>query len=129
MFFKSNACVVAGDAAYGLSTNLICPYPGENLPNYKERHNNAHSSTRMVIERCFADLKNRWLRLKCLRSELSFANKIIAACCCLHNMSIDGGDISETDRPVVQPGSGNHLLRFNNPTSKRDALANHIVIQ
>ena len=81
----------------------------------------------MVIERSFADLKNRWLRLRCLRSELQFANKIIAACCCLHNMSIDHGDIMRTVRAPVVEGVGNHQLQVNNAIVKRNAIAEHLV--
>lgn len=119
--------VVPGDAAYGLDKNLICPYPGDNLPRHKEVHNHAHSSTRMVVERSFADIKNRWLRLRSLRSDIPFANRIIAACCCLHNMCIEHGDIEPTPRPIPEPSVGNHHLQFDTACMKRDAIANHIV--
>lgn len=117
---------IIGDAAYGLSTNVMVPYPGEDLPAYKERHNHVHSSTRMVVERCFSDLKNRWLRLRCMRSNIILSNRIVATCCCLHNLCIKNGDITTPHQPPIVPGSGNHQLLFNTPSMKRDALATRI---
>lgn len=114
---------ILGDAAYGLSTNVMCPYPGDKLPEWKETHNHCHSATRMAIERSFSDLKNRWLRLKTMRCDLETANRIIAACCCLHNLSVEHGDISPTAR---KNRKGNFELQFNNAAAKRDAVANHI---
>jgi hypothetical protein len=116
---------ILGDAAYGLHVNVMSPYPGSDLPEWKQQHNDVHSSTRMAIERSFTDLKNRWLRLKTMRCDLELANKIIATCCCLHNISLDFGDICPTERVDVYQGY--HQLNFTNATTKRDAVAQHIV--
>lgn len=117
---------IIGDAAYGLSTNVIVPYPGSNIGLMQEVHNNRHSSTRMVVERSFSDLKRRWLRLQCLRSDIKFATKIIAACCCLHNISINFGDIKATDREDRVDGVGTVALHFTSPAEKRDAITEHL---
>ena len=113
-----------GDAAYGLHINIMCPYPGENLPDWKELHNTRHSSTRMVIERALSDLKSRWLRLQSMRCELDFASKIVAACCCLHNICIEYEDIAPSANQRLQ---GFHNLEFVTAAHKRDAIANHIL--
>jgi hypothetical protein len=115
---------ILGDAAYGLHINVMSPYTGDDLPEWKQQHNDTHSSTRMAIERSFSDLKNRWLRLKTMRCELELANKIIATCCCLHNISLDFGDICPTERG--RDNQGNHELNFINATTKRDAVSQHI---
>ena len=120
---------VIGDAAYGLSTSVMVPYPGANLSLTQESYNNRHLSTRMVVERSFSDLKRRWLRLLCLRSDIEFATKLIAACCCLHNISIDFGDIKATRRDHRDDGVGNIYLRFNSPAEKRDAINEHLAVQ
>ena len=117
---------IIGDAAYGLNINIMVPYPGESLSGDQELHNKRHSSTRMVVERCFADLKNRWLRLHNMRCDLEFGNKIIAVCCCLHNICLQHGDIEPSVRPAPPENIGYHQLQFENATEKRDAIANHL---
>jgi len=47
----------------------------------------------MVIERSFGDLKNPWLRLSNLKTNIELANKIIAVCCYLYNICIEHGHI------------------------------------
>lgn len=114
-----------GDAAYGLHMNMMCPYAGENLTAAKEAHNYTHSATRMVVERSFSDLKSRWLRLQTMRNDLELVNRIIATCCCLHNISLDYGDIDSTDQPVGL--EGNRLLDCATATTKRDYIATLIL--
>ncbi|CAN7939864.1 unnamed protein product, partial [Ixodes pacificus] len=49
--------------------------------------------TRVLIENAFADLKNRFRRLKQLEFwGVDFSTKFIIAYCVLHNLCIDGGD-------------------------------------
>ena len=80
-------------------------------------------TARMAIERTFGDLKNRWLRLQTFRCDIEFATKIIAACCVLHNICIDSGDIAPTDLPKM---SGCHVLCVTNAASKRRDIARHL---
>ena len=114
---------IVADAAYGLHTNIMIPYPNKDLPDDQERYNNIHSSTRMVIERAFGDIKNRWLRLQTMRCELSFATRMIAACCVLHNICIDSGDITPTHIP---PMSGCHVLSVRTAITKRQDILRHL---
>ncbi|EEC18881.1 hypothetical protein IscW_ISCW024892, partial [Ixodes scapularis] len=64
------------------------------LPQICSRIFNAKfSGTRVLIENAFADLKNRFRRLKQLEFwGVDFSTKFIIACCVLHNLCIDGGD-------------------------------------
>lgn len=113
---------IIGDAAYGLHRNIMTPYKGTaGIRN--ELYNNRHSSTRMVVERIFSDLKNRWLCLKALSCDVSFATQIVAACCILHNICISNKDIAPTRRDI-EVGSGNQIILYNGtPESKRDAIS------
>jgi len=65
---------IIGDAAYQLSENMMVPYVKPEGSPIKEIYNKTHSSTRMVIERSFGDLKNRWLRLSNLKTNIKLAN-------------------------------------------------------
>ena len=109
-----------------LSDNIMVPYPKEQITEAKELHNKRHSSTRMVVERVFSDLKNRWLRLSSIEADLANANSIIGACCVLHNMCINHGDI--TPSAATPCGNGNVTLNFTNATTKRDAIARHLIL-
>lgn len=112
-----------GDAAYGLHENIMTPYKGQAGVEH-EVYNNRHSSTRMVVERIFSDLKNRWLCLKALSCDVSFGTSIVAVCCILHNICISNGDIAPTERDIVA-GSGNKVLvYYGRPEEKRDVIAN-----
>lgn len=112
-----------GDAAYGLSNNIMVPFSGE-VSGAEELYNKRHSSTRMVIERAFGDLKGRWRRLHSLEAELSYAKKIIAACCVLHNLSIKYGDIQPT--PATETNAGRIRLTYTHAHQKRDLITRHI---
>jgi len=48
----------------------------------------------MMIERVFGLLKSRWRKLMMLNCRVENATGIIAACCVLHNLSIETGDLS-----------------------------------
>lgn len=59
---------------------------------------NALASTRCIIERAFALLKNRWTCLKTeLRVEPQYAVRIIKACCILHNFILRYRESEEDD--------------------------------
>lgn len=87
-----------GDAGFPLKACLITPYRGEryhlqeysrNPPrNPRELFNHRHSSLRMSIECAFGVLKKRFPILQ-TSTEPTFGiktqNKIITACCILHN--------------------------------------------
>lgn len=79
---------ILGDAAYPLQISLMTPYKdyGTGLSLSQALYNYKHSQTRMTIERSFGLLKGRWRKLSYLDCELQSWNKIIMACCVLHNI-------------------------------------------
>ncbi|KAL5559045.1 hypothetical protein UlMin_035256 [Ulmus minor] len=85
------------DAGYTNCNGFLAPYRGQRYhfsecahgrhPNtHEEFFNTNHSAARNVIERCFGVLRNRW---EILRSPsfypIKTQNRIIMACCLLHN--------------------------------------------
>lgn len=119
---------IVGDAAYGLHMNIMVPYAGIDLDPPKETFNKRHSSTRMVVERTFSDIKTRFLRLTYLQSNVEFATKIVVACCVLHNICIQNGDIytNVPDEVVDTEVLANVQLQFTNASAKRDAISRHL---
>merc|ERR1712071_364876 len=86
---------VLGDSGYGSTPYIITPYNNPQSPP-EERFNRAHKTTRCVIQRAFGILKRRF---HCLHTELRLqpgpASRVIAACCVLHNISIDRRQIND----------------------------------
>lgn len=118
---------IIGDAAYGLHESIITPYKGKNLSVAQELHNNRHSSTRMVIERSFSDLKNRWMCLKDMYCDIESAVKITAACCVLHNLCVTNRDIEPTAHGLSQHDGNVELVYDGSGKGKRDAITNLLV--
>ena len=60
----------------------------------KVKFNQKHSQTRIVVERAFGGLKNRW---RCLISPLDMGVDnivmLISACCVLHNLCVKAGEV------------------------------------
>jgi len=80
-----------GDSAYALSSHLIVPFRDNgHLTTEQKKFNNAHSATRVDIERCFGLLKGKFRKLKYLDMrnvrEIPF---VIVTCCVLHNFILD----------------------------------------
>lgn len=114
---------IIGDAAYGAHVNIVVPHKGDDLTLDQIYHDTKHSSTRMVVERSFSDIKNRWLRLQTLRNDLTFAKYIIATCCCLLNICVKFDDIAPREHEV---GNGNYNLDFVDASTKRQAIVEHL---
>ena len=91
---------IIADAAYPLRTYLMKAFPNYYILNTRERHfNKTLSSMRMIVERAFGHLKERW---RILLKEVYCTNieriiKIIHACCILHNICIDMGDLLSSE--------------------------------
>lgn len=116
---------VIGDSAYSLDTNLLKPYPDRagNSARVKN-YNKILSATRVVVENANARLKNKWRRLKKLNVlSMSRARLIIRCCIILHNFVLVHDSPAEE---VIQPHE-HHLLWYNNPTSKREALSRFLM--
>lgn len=84
--FDGGACLL-GDSGYGLSPWLITPFKPPT--NGGERHFNlCHAKERVIIERCFGQLKKRFPILgNCVRVSLQRVPKVIVCCGVLHNIA------------------------------------------
>lgn len=78
--------VFLGDAAFGLSTHVMRPYPEKNLTVEKRIYNYRHCRARRIVECSFGILSNKWRVLhSCILVDLEFATTIVKCCCVLHN--------------------------------------------
>lgn len=115
-----------GDSGYALHCNMMVPYT--NYGDLSESHiiyNKRHSSTRMIIERTFGLLKSRWRKLNLLDCELQNVNKIVAACCVLHNITLRCGDLrAYLDCYNIPQYHPEHMLRIrtDDKVLKRDSI-------
>ncbi|XP_025987524.1 putative nuclease HARBI1 [Solenopsis invicta] len=86
---------LVGDAAYKLHENLLVPYRDNgHLTERQRNYNFCHSSARIVIERAFGLLKERF---RCLLTTLAMDRTDlipmhILSCCVLHNICLMRGD-------------------------------------
>jgi hypothetical protein len=81
---------IAGDAAYGCTDYLLCPYPGKNLPADKDSFNFHQSQLRINVECSLGMLVNRWGVLwKPLRCRLDRVGLVVGVCMKLHNLILD----------------------------------------
>lgn len=78
--------VFVGDEAFGLHTNLMRPYGGNNLSHTKKVFNYRLSRGRRYIECTFGILSNKWRILhRPLNVNIDLAKSIVKTCCLLHN--------------------------------------------
>lgn len=78
--------VFLGDEAFGLSRNLMRPYPSKNLSREKRIYNYRHCRARRVVECAFGILSNKWRVLhSVMLVHPDFASIVVQCCCVLHN--------------------------------------------
>lgn len=82
---KSNA-VLLGDDGYGIEPCLMTPFPNPSSPA-EVKYNRLFKKERVIIERCFGQLKRRFpiLQYVC-RVKFENVPKVIVACFVLHNI-------------------------------------------
>lgn len=93
--FNSKRFHIIADSAFSLKECLITPYEKVNgrLPISKKLFNKKLSSTRMVIELAFGDLKNRFKRCIDINTNIEKGVDIVVTCCVLQNICIQQGDL------------------------------------
>ena len=70
------------------------PYPLQNISRSEQKFNRNLSRARVVIEQAFGKLKGRWRCLhKILEDDVKGCVHVIEACCILHNICQDLGDM------------------------------------
>lgn len=130
--FRGNFCLL-GDSGYGIAPWLVTPF--KNPQNRNEQlFNITHSKERVIIERVFGQLKQRFPILgHKVKTSLSKVPKIIVCCAVLHNISkhlrdefefaLDEMDNPELDleHPDVCDETENNNIRQRG-TEKRQAI-------
>lgn len=83
--FKGTFCLL-GDSGYGITPWLLTPFKNCNTAA-ETKFNRIHKAERVIIERCFGQLKQRFPVLgNRVRLNIQNIPKIIVACCVLHNI-------------------------------------------
>jgi hypothetical protein len=110
-YFPTDGFIV-GDSAFPLSRHLMVPYAqSEAINNRSKRQFNAIlSRSRVSIERAFGLLVARWrfLAFHIYILDQIDINDIISACCVLHNICIDRGEMQfevNHNTPFMQENS------------------------
>ena len=100
-----------GDSAFPSKSWLLPPYKKTlaGLSRARKKFNFKLSSTRMVVENAFGDLKNRFRRTQNINSTIKKAINIVTTCCVLHNICITNGDLN------VEPNIANLNCHVNPP--------------
>ncbi|XP_033729774.1 putative nuclease HARBI1 [Pecten maximus] len=88
-----------GDSAYGNSETVLVPFRDNGHLNADEkRYNNAHSSTRVDIERSFGLLKGKFRRLRYVEMKrVEDIPSLVVTCCGLHNFIIQRERYTDED--------------------------------
>uniref|UniRef100_A0A671RAR2 DDE Tnp4 domain-containing protein n=1 Tax=Sinocyclocheilus anshuiensis TaxID=1608454 RepID=A0A671RAR2_9TELE len=77
---------MVGDAAFPLKINLMRPFPGKQIPQWRCIFNYRLSRARMVIECAFGILSSRWRVLHTKMNMMpSNADSVVTATCILHS--------------------------------------------
>ncbi|XP_017334041.1 uncharacterized protein LOC108271180 [Ictalurus punctatus] len=77
---------MVGDAAFPLKKYLMRPFPGSNIPRWRQIFNYRLSRARTVVERAFAILSARWRVLHArINMKPENVDSVILATCILHN--------------------------------------------
>lgn len=80
-------CVILGDSGYGIYPWLMTPYERPTTQQEKA-YNKLHAKERVIIERCFGQLKKRFAILQHpIRVSLDKVPAIVIACATLHNIA------------------------------------------
>ncbi|XP_032798550.2 protein ALP1-like [Daphnia magna] len=137
LHFDSRKYHLIGDSAFPLTKWCIVPYKrtdgGGQLSRSKKLFNYKLSSTRIVVEQAFGDLKNRFRRTQDLHQSIDRAVNIVVTSCVLHNICIRNGDI-EIDGNRAPANCNVNREIFNDPLRgscnagvlKRDMLCDQI---
>ncbi|XP_037509110.1 putative nuclease HARBI1 [Rhipicephalus sanguineus] len=109
-----------GDAAYSIREHLLTPYKDYGVMTEAQMfYNKCDCSTRVIIENAFGRLKQRFRQLRYI--EFQTVDKItqfIIACCTVHNICRDDGDINVDD-----------ILTDDDLQERQQDIAEHLLFQ
>ena len=130
--------LICGDSAYPISAKLIKPFhnPDQNQARFNAKLNGMRT---IMTENVYSHLKQRFPILRELRYNLAFSQRVIEACCVLHNItefikneiSDDAGENALLNRVEVgQPGQqiilDNDVITDNQRRNQGQALRTEI---
>ncbi|XP_039307618.1 putative nuclease HARBI1 isoform X2 [Solenopsis invicta] len=120
-YFPQRSHLLA-DSAYPLSYNMLTPYRDNgHLNAIQHNYNTKLSKTRVIIERTFGILKERFRKLKYVYMyNTDMISLDILACCILHNICIDNED-EPFDNVEVENVNNNYAIMP--ADDKRDIIA------
>lgn len=109
--------VIVGDAAFPLKPYLMKPYGGQNLTQREKNFNYRLSRSRRIVENAFGILVSRFQIFgKPLPYCPNTVDKIVKACCALHNWlrSMKSSteysmDFEDTENGYLEEGTWRHL--------------------
>lgn len=107
---EQNPELLLGDIGYGISPWLLTPYKNPSTPQ-EIAYNNLHTRERVIIERCFGQLKRRFPVLQHpIRIDTKKIPSVIISCFVLHNVAKYLKDILpiiDEEREIVPLFEGN----------------------
>lgn len=119
-----------GDEAFGLSEHMLRPYSGKHLDFGKRIFNYRLSRARRCIECSFGILTNKWrIFHRPLNVSISFAEKIVKACCILHNFvrQRDGYNFHDTLNITGLENIENIHMPISRSVTTRDSLKDYFL--
>ncbi|XP_018393379.1 PREDICTED: putative nuclease HARBI1 [Cyphomyrmex costatus] len=127
-------CHLVEDQAYKLHENLLVPYRDNgHLTERQRNYNFLHSSARIIIERVFALLKQRFRSLLTVlpMTRVDLIPMHILACCVLHNLCLMRGDdldleMNEDIQEIDNMINGNVRDAAQAGIAKRDLIAERL---
>ncbi|XP_050299639.1 putative nuclease HARBI1 [Anthonomus grandis grandis] len=107
--FHRSQALLLGDEGYGIAPWLMVPFRNPNTPQ-ERAHNNLFTKERVIIERCFGQLKQRFPMLQYkVRVSIEKVPKFVICCCILHNVAkylkdeLDPMELPLEDIPLAYP--------------------------
>ncbi|XP_031759139.1 harbinger transposase derived 1-like isoform X1 [Xenopus tropicalis] len=120
--------VIVADEAFGISTNVMRPYPIRNLTGTKRAFNYRLTRARRMVECAFGILANKWRVFhSAIQLNTAFVDDIIKCACVLHNLVLlRDGIVFEDSILDPLPGVPWNVVRGpNSGMSVRDAYAQY----
>lgn len=114
---------ILGDSAYPCLSWLVPPFRDNgHLTNQQKEFNFMHSSTRIMVEKAFGQLKGRFRRIKFFTEyrDIAFITDTVVAACILHNYCIDKSDVYDFPEYIENDDVANYDEEPNAPNYHED---------
>lgn len=125
--------ILLADEAYPLTPWVMTPFKNP-VSDAQKSYNKLHKKERVIIERVFGQLKQRFPILQSkIRVTTERVSKIVIACCVLHNVAKFLNDIDDFELPEgnsieipVPPITQRETINATRGKRRRDVIANNI---